>query len=369
MSSDTRYFNRSRLLPAHGKNTSAPAAPGVGRGSRSASPALAAAGARDKRKKRQGKKNSSATDGSTSGNASGGRGRDRYLREQSLPNGERPDFGHGASHDGRRERAVGSPAQSASASLKRLVLDGEATAASNDAPLATYMVSPITTPGTIPTQLTNNNNSSSINNPAMLLHGNAIWNSKQVSPRPGPPPQQQQQAYPVTSPHGVQPYMGPMPVSPNGMPRGGPPMQGLPLPQGLPQGLPPGLPPGQPFLGLPQAPQQFMQPHPYQLPGYPYLPAMQPNGNGNGNNYNLISAPVTLPPTLPTSSPATTRPSSQSSVGKTTAVMARPEDAAKRQRGQRTDKRKRAGQPHSFAGASFATNVPQESNLPKPSFL
>lgn len=422
MSTDTMYINSSRVLPSRSKNKQPNAMfprsnSGKGVANNSASSNNSSKNNSNNNKANNRKRGTRRGDGGGQNQRSSQR--DASIPQpQVLPNGDKPNFGNSTSTADKRRGSSNKKdarnvnhAKNVTADLKNLLLDsanknmspkrasdkspraGSNTHANkkqevinvntmkkeSTTPIMTFLTSPINAPGSIPSM----NLSESANavpqtqrapgstgvppGPAApnILAGPGLNMPPQFVGRPLP--QQPQQPMiagnilPMAQP-GFQPrymqQMGPQPA------------YGMPIGQQLP---PPNMLPGQHMQGL----------------GYPF---------GVQNNYNLSSMPVQLPQQIPLMAPMghnqnmrpanvksqvppnamaqgpappMTKTNQNTPVSTPTSLLSNQVSPKAQNNKSKSSakKNKDRNSSHSFAGASFATDVPQESNLPKPSFL
>ncbi|KAL3234607.1 Enhancer of mRNA-decapping protein 2 [Nakaseomyces bracarensis] len=372
MSTDTMYFNSSRRLPTHSKNNS-PAIPAKNNSTRSPNKRL-------NKKKFQKENNDN-------------------IPLQQLPNGQKPDFGHGNgntntnngnnnngqknyrgkqkrdSYEQRENLETKKSYDSLTKNLKTLLINPEKaektvvetiiksssehnptsiTPPSDDylsngtAPSMGHVhqpgfISPISTPMNIPQQL--NTLPHMIPSPLVQNNIGPMGNSQYL-----PYNMQQQQQHQQHYAHNV----GPQPIHPDAFRPGIPPMvapqpPGFPGPPGMPIGAPNHMymnhgmipPPMNGFPSLEQQHQNIMPSPtlPRIIPPNP-ISIINPVLTNNVNDVNNISTKSTIP--------------NGTMNGKTT--------------GNKSNKRTGSRSSKTFAGASFATDVPNECSLPKPSF-
>ncbi|CCF60333.1 hypothetical protein KAFR_0J02690 [Kazachstania africana CBS 2517] len=291
MSTDTMYINSSRLLPVHSKN-------------------------KPSNNLNNHKKFIRAEKQSREKN-------ETVPLPQSLPNGEKPNFGHS---NGKKSKKKGKAKEDElSASLKNLVLDKSQSTKkatkkklfspksnhqeldstpivqqqASKTPLTTFLSSPINTPSSIPSQL--------LSPPVPM----------------GPfSPSTTRHPYPTSPPHIL--------AQPN--------LSGAPLPP------------------------------PFQMAGYPYIPHA---------NYSLASVPPIMPQQMPVRNPMYLQPHPSQNIPNTHTSnnISLPSSSSSTITSTKSKKKQNSNHSnsrcssHSFAGASFANDTPQECNLPKPSFL
>ena len=276
----------------------------------------------------------------------------------------------------------------------------------NTTPIMTFLTSPINGPGSIPNMNLSEQNISSSSNSSSGA-GNTPTPTVSQMPRvgsqiltrpginmggfnpnnnPGPPQSGQQQQYPqgfLQQPQRLQSQFQQQPQQQYGLPMGTniQPMQNMPSniqqqqQQQMPMGnINPGGPVSQHFQGLgypfalnnnyrlssvdgPMMPQQIQLMTPMfnqQNGGQPHLP----NNNMNIQQRQNIMSPNVTPMSIQ-STQISPKPQQSNRVQPLSSSSSN--SSAKKNKTRTTS--------HTFAGASFATDVPQESNLPKPSFL
>lgn len=416
MSTDTMYINSSRVLPSRSKNKQ-PNSMFPRSNSNKSITSNNSNGGNKSSKKRGPRKN----DGVSQNQKSPLKPAD-IPQNQSLPNGERPNFGNSSSTTDKRrssgnkkDNLAGNHAKNVTADLKNLLLDNKNNkpksnkntsakrgndksprAGSNThtnkkqevinvnmmkkestTPIMTFLTSPINAPGSIPnmnlseTRAGTPGSQRSSGTPGMLP---GVTPNVLAGPGLNMPPQfvghpQQQQMQPMMGgnmlpmsqpqfqPHYVQ-QMGPQP--PYGMPVG----QQLPPPnQRVGPPAPPAILQGQPMQGLGYP---FGMQNNYNLSSMPVplpqqIPLIVPMGHGQNGLPNNAKAPVSQMPKTTQNTPVSTPTALLSNQVSPKVQNNRSKSSAKKSKDRTSS--------HSFAGASFATDVPQESNLPKPSFL
>ncbi|KAG0659325.1 hypothetical protein C6P45_001867 [Maudiozyma exigua] len=478
MSTDTMYINSSRLLPTRSKNkTSNAMFPRSNSntsvknsnnnnknknnsGSNSGNNNNNKNGNRTNNKRHSQKVNNNSTNSSNSLPSSSEKSKKldslKIPLPQTLPNGEKPNFGSSNSNlDSNTKRRNShnnkdKTTKDLTKNLKNLLLDNKSgnykkssnkrsnskspkqslknvTSNNNNnsisvnslknqntTPIMTFLTSPINGPGSIPNMnlsdhniSTPSNSSSSTGNTPTPTASQMPRVGSQILTRPGinsgafnpnnnpGPPQSAQQHYPqgfLQQPQRLQSQ---------------PPIQAQFAQQQQQQQQQYGLPVGQhvqPMQNMPSNIQQQQQmsmgnvnpggpmSQHFQSLGYPFAlnnnyrlssvdgPLMpqqiqlmtpmfnQQNGsqphlqNNNNNNMNIQQRQNTISPNVtPMSMQPTQISRKPQQTNKVQPLSSSSNSSAKRNKARTTT--------HTFAGASFATDVPQESNLPKPSFL
>ncbi|XDT20955.1 Hypothetical protein J6896_02829 [Nakaseomyces glabratus] len=352
MSNDTMYFNSSRRLPTHSRNNSPIVA--AKNNSSTRIPAL------------NNKKPSKKTEKDI----------EQLLSPQQLPNGQRPDFGHGprggkqtngakTKNKKKQDKELQETKDSydnLTKNLKNLLINPEKTEktvvetlikSNSNSATATPQKAPNTTQGITNSHGLSQNFSSPLSTPMILPHNlpmNPLGNPNfpannhylPYNPQQLQQQQQQQNRLPVgPGPMNFDNFRpGIAPVAPPQPPPGYPPG---------PNGPPPGMPQQLNFNGQPMYYNQPPMPIPnsafpinQSIGASPTLPRIIPP-----NPMNYINPALSTPPVVK-------NPTSNGPVTNT-----KPTNKSKRNSGRKSN---------TFAGASFATDVPNESNLPKPSF-
>lgn len=352
MSTDTMYFNSSRLLPLHGKNRSS-----VSLNSKKNSIAV---------KKNKVKQETLDFN---------------LPQPQTLPNGEKPNFGNSNSNsDGNTSKnkkhnkpksKKGPTTSDLSQDLKNLLLQNnestkvksktvkrnskqsegdispvsQQSTSTQSTPLTNYMVSPINTPLSLQTTLLPSVNPMTMSLPSPHQNGNIPMKTAGLPPQLSPIHQQQ----PLYSSQQPQQHVGPvppfqMPGYPYAQHSGNYSLKSVPLP--LPQQVP---------MVNPMYPYHFPNGNSNQAAVIPQLYPMHPPHPQQHHNPEFHQQHDEQRKN-PIGNNRSSRPNSSSS-------------SHSSNNSQSSRKSKTRSSSHSFAGASFATDVPQECNLPKPSFL
>lgn len=435
MSTDTMYINRSRMLPAHGKNKShiVQTPPHLMKRSKSSRKSLEVA-----EKKAEQSRSSTPTPIDLKANVKKTINSTEPLAEvprmQTLPNGEKPNFGNSSNTSnnskhtgGKHSKQQGKEGHSSNKThtrkksggksqqhkrenkdnessekkksktkekknkdskkskspkhqstelvtnhLKNLLLNNQQHSSDRDvninrvqnnpSPLTTFMTSPIITPETIPPQLRINNNSSN----------NSMINQNHIIPQM----QQQQQ-------HSIYPHDSMNRHNNTNMPH-------VPLSNGIMSS--PIMHPLTPFqMSSTIPPYPFgnnnmnysisNMPLPMSMPSYASPQPVQPHQTGF-NGVNIANA-GTVMRKVDTLQPVTndsggggngfiTVTNNVSNISNLKINTKKKQPSSPKSNNPTNSNKNKNGNkkiPHSFAGASFATDVPQECNLPKPSFL
>lgn len=416
MSSDTMYFNSSRMLPSHNKNSThmTQAPPFSLKKSKSNRKSLELV----ERKSEKPSRSSTPVPENLKSND--------IPRLQTLPNGERPNFGnssninvksndnnisHSSQHkthsrkksangkthknkdkdgekkpkSGKKDKTSGNKKEKSSKhestevitnNLKQLLLDKNKSGKATDtkkkntskkidadihrvqnsaSPLTTFMTSPIITPGNIPPQLKINNNSTALGQPPLMV---TMQHHQQFN--------HQNNRNVAAAGHNNNNNTHnniPMPLN-NGM-MNSPIMHPL-TPFQMSNTIPP-YPFGNNNLNYSISNMPLPMPAPSYVSPQPIPPQhILSNGNSLPNHNNMMNRAVDISGGgTGTSGPVMTN----NNINKPVTTPTSANSMNNYNKSFKNNKNVNKKMSHSFAGASFTTDIPQESNLPKPSFL